>query len=89
MPTTIEAGLKGFTADAWFMAAGPAGTPQPIVDRLYKEIAKALSDADVKAKLDSGGVLPSGLDPKASTAFLNSEVGKWREVIKTAKITLE
>ncbi len=89
VPTTIEAGLKGFTADAWFMAAVPAGTPQPIVDRLYKEIAKALSDADVKAKLDSGGVLPSGLDPKASTAFLNSEVGKWREVIKTAKITLE
>ena len=89
VPTTTEAGLKGFTADAWFMAAVPAGTPQPIVDRLYKEIAKALTDADVKAKLDAGGVLPSGLDPKASSAFLNSEVGKWREVIKTAKITLE
>lgn len=89
VPTTTEAGLKGFMADAWFMAAVPAGTPQPIIDRLYKEIAKALTDADVKAKLDAGGVLPSGLDPKASTAFLNSEVGKWREVIKTAKITLE
>ncbi|WP_313571268.1 Bug family tripartite tricarboxylate transporter substrate binding protein [Comamonas terrigena] len=89
VPTTTEAGLKGFMADAWFMAAVPAGTPQPIIDRLYKEIAKALADADVKTKLDAGGVLPSGLDPKASTAFLNSEVGKWREVIKTAKITLE
>ena len=84
-----EAGLKGFSADAWFMAAVPVGTPQPIVDRLYKEIAKALSDADVKAKLDATGVLPSGLDPKASAAFLNSEVVKWRDVIKTAKITLD
>lgn len=89
VPTMSEAGLKGFSADAWFMAAVPVGTPQPIVDRLYKEIAKALSDADVKAKLDATGVLPSGLDPKASAAFLNSEVVKWRDVIKTAKITLD
>ena len=89
VPTMSEQGLKGFTADAWFMAAVPAGTPQPVVDRLYKEIAKALPDAEVKAKFDSAGVLPSGLDPKASTAFLNDEIGKWRSVIKTAQITLD
>ena len=89
VPTTTEAGLKGFTADAWFMAAVPAGTPQPIVDRLYQEIAKALPDAEIKSKLDAGGVLPSGLDPKASAAFLKSEVAKWRDVIKTANITLD
>jgi len=89
VPTFIEQGLKGFTADAWFMAAVPAGTPQPVVDRLYKEIAKALPDAEVKAKFDSAGVLPSGLDPKASTAFLGDEIAKWRTVIKTANITLD
>ncbi|MBF5004997.1 Bug family tripartite tricarboxylate transporter substrate binding protein [Diaphorobacter caeni] len=89
VPTFIEQGLKGFTADAWFMASVPVGTPQPVVDRLYKEIAKALPDAEVKAKFDSAGVLPSGLDPKASTAFLNDEVNKWRNVIKTANITLD
>lgn len=89
VPTMSEAGLKGFTADAWFMAAVPAGTPKPIVDKLYAEIAKALPDPEVKTKLDAVGVLPTGLDPKASAAFLQSEVVKWREVIKTAQITLD
>ena len=89
VPTMDEAGLKGFTADAWFMAAVPAGTPQPIIDRLYREIAKILPQYDVKTKLDAVGVLPSGLSPKESVVFLNSEINKWREVIKTAKITLD
>jgi tripartite-type tricarboxylate transporter receptor subunit TctC len=89
VPTMTEAGLKGFTADAWFLAAVPVGTPQPIVDRLYAEIAKALPAPEVKAKLDSVGVLPSGLDPQASAKFLRTEVDKWRGVIKTAGITLD
>ena len=89
VPTMTEAGLKGFTADAWFLAAVPAGTPKPIVDRLYAEIAKALPAPDVKAKLDSMGVLASGLDPQASARFLGAEVDKWRSVIKTAGITLD
>lgn len=89
VPTADEAGLKGFMADAWFMAAVPAGTPQPIIDRLYQEIAKALPAADVKAKLDAMGVLPAGLSPADSAKFLNAEVAKWREVIKTANVTLD
>ena len=89
VPTMNEAGLKGFMADAWFMAAVPAGTPQPIVDRLYSEIAKILPQEDVKSKLDSVGVLPAGLSPKASSTFLRNEIAKWNEVVKTAKITLD
>lgn len=89
VPTMDEAGLKGFTADAWFMAAVPAGTPQSIIDRLYQEIAKILPQEDVKAKLDAVGVLPAGLSPQASSEFLSKEIVKWREVVKTAKITLD
>ena len=89
VPTMSEAGLKGFMADAWFLAAVPAGTPKPIVDRLYAEIAKALPAPEVKAKLDAAGVLPSGIDPAASAQFLRTEVDKWRAVIKTAGITLD
>lgn len=89
VPTMDEAGLKGFMADAWFMAAVPAGTPKPIVDKLQAEIAKILPQEDVKAKLDSVGVLPAGLSPKASREFLSQEIVKWRDVVKTAKITLD
>ncbi len=89
VPTMNEQGLKGFQADAWFLAAVPAGTPQPIVERLYAEIAKALPDPVVKAKLEAMGVLPSALKPAASADFLKVEVAKWREVIKSANITLD
>jgi len=89
VPTMDEAGLKGFMADAWFMAAVPAGTPQPIIDKLQAEIAKILPQPDVKEKLDSVGVLPAGLSPKDSDAFLRKEISKWNEVVKTAKITLD
>ncbi|MEG1770554.1 MAG: tripartite tricarboxylate transporter substrate-binding protein, partial [Comamonas sp.] len=89
VPTMDEQGLKGFQADAWFLAAVPAGTPQPIVDRLYAEIAKALPDPTVKAKLDAMGVLPSAFKPAASADFLKVEVAKWRDVIKNANITLD
>lgn len=89
VPTMTEAGMKGFMADAWFMAAVPAGTPQPVVDRLQSEMAKILPQPDVKEKLDAVGVLPAGLSPAASKAFLVSEIDKWREVVKTAKITLD
>ncbi|WP_200843764.1 tripartite tricarboxylate transporter substrate binding protein [Pantoea sp. 18069] len=89
VPTMDEQGLKGFQADAWFMAAVPAGTPQPIVERLYAEIAKALPDPQVKPRLDAMGVLPSALKPAASADFLKVEVAKWREVIRNANITLD
>lgn len=89
VPTMDEAGLKGFMADAWFMAAVPAGTPQSIIDRLHSEIAQILPQEDVKSKLDAVGVLPAGLSPKASSEFLRAEITKWREVVKTAKITLD
>lgn len=89
VPTMDEQGLKGFQADAWFMAAAPAGTPQPIIDRLFREITKALPAPEVKSKLDAMGVLPAALNPTQSSRFHAVEVEKWREVIKNASITLD
>ena len=82
-------GLAGFDAGSWNVVFLPKGTPEPIVRKLSAEIAKALPAPDVKAKLDSMGVLATGMDPKASAQFLGSEVEKWRGVIKTAGITLD
>jgi tripartite-type tricarboxylate transporter receptor subunit TctC len=89
VPTMSEAGVPGFEAEAWFMAAVPAGTPKAIVDRLNAEIAKALPAADVKEKLAGMGASAVGNKPEAATAFLRSEVDKWGRVIKTANIKLD
>jgi tripartite-type tricarboxylate transporter receptor subunit TctC len=71
------------------MAAVPAGTPKPIIDRLNAEIAKALPAADVREKLAAMGALPVGSKPEAASAFLRVEVDKWGKVIKTANIKLD
>ena len=52
LPTMEELGFPGFNATAWFGLMAPAGTPQPIVDRLYKETLRVLALPDVKGKLE-------------------------------------
>ncbi len=89
VPTMAEAGVPGFAAESWFMAAVPAGTPKPIVDKLNAEIAKILPNAETKEKLNAMGAVGVGNSPEAATAFLKAEIDKWTRVIKTADIKLD
>ena len=89
VPTMAEAGVPGFEAESWFMAAFPAGTPKPIVDKLNAEILKVLPVAETKEKLAGMGAVAVGNSPDAATDFLKSEITKWTRVIKTADIKLD
>ena len=53
-----EAGVPGFDAAGWFMVAGSAGTPQPIVDRLHKEFKEVMGLPDVQEAVNRIGVVP-------------------------------
>ena len=59
VPTVSESGLVGFEFNSWFAMMAPAGTPKPIVQRILKEVLKALSDESVKEQL-----ICARLDPK-------------------------
>jgi tripartite-type tricarboxylate transporter receptor subunit TctC len=89
LPTLSESGYKGFETSQWYGIIVPAGTPQPIIDRLQKEIAKGLkSKEDSKRMLEDGAVL-IGDTPTQFGAFIKSEQTRWGRVVEKAKIIVD
>ena len=89
VPTIAESGYKGFETSQWYGIMVPAGTPQPIIDRLQKEIAKSLkSKEDSKKMLDDGAVLV-GDTPAQFGEFIKTEQSRWARVVEKAKITVD
>jgi tripartite-type tricarboxylate transporter receptor subunit TctC len=67
VPTTAEAGLKGFELEAWVGIFAPAGTPADVVVKLSSQIKAALELPETKARADTAGVelrymAPAALD---------------------------
>ena len=81
-----ELGVPGFEMQSWQGVFAPAGTPQPIVDKLAAEIAIAVKMPEFRAKLLQLGVEPDGRGSKAFAQFQTAEVEKWRKVVKDAGI---
>ena len=85
VPTIEEAGqLKGYEASSWFGLLAPAGTPADIVNRIQKEVARALNDAGIKEKLQAQGAIPSGNTPQEFTRLIDAEHTKWAQVVKAS-----
>jgi tripartite-type tricarboxylate transporter receptor subunit TctC len=89
VPTIAEAGVPGYQAANWWGIAVPAGTPQPIVDKLYAAIAKVLDSDDVKAQFDKDGASIVRMNPAQFTKFFADEQEKWGKVVKEANIKPE
>jgi tripartite-type tricarboxylate transporter receptor subunit TctC len=89
LPTISEGGIEGFAASSWCMFLAPAGTPQPIVDRLSAEVAKIVREPAMTAKLQDLGFVVEGRTPAQTGEFLRSEVERWGSVIRTANVTVE
>jgi len=85
LPTLQEQGLKGFECYTWNAILAPAGTPQPIVERLSEAINKALDDPAVFKRLQEAGIDPTpGSTPKQAAAFVKAELAKWAPIIKAS-----
>src|ERR1041385_8276261 len=85
LPTLQEQGLKGFECYTWTAILAPAGTPQPIVDRLADAIAKSLADPVVFKRMQEAGVDPTpGMTPAKTAAFIKTELPKWDAIIKAS-----
>ena len=83
LPTLQEQGLKGYECYTWNAILAPAGTPQPIVDRLSDAIAKSLADPVVFKRMQEAGVDPTpGMSPAKTAAFIKVELEKWGAIIK-------
>jgi tripartite-type tricarboxylate transporter receptor subunit TctC len=89
IPTSKEAGMPQFEAQAWNALFAPKGTPKPIVDKLSAALDKALDDENTRKRLlELGSVLPdkSKRGPVALTALVKSEIVRWSKVIKAAGV---
>jgi tripartite-type tricarboxylate transporter receptor subunit TctC len=86
VPTMREAGVDGVVVLQWNGLFATAKTPQPIVDRLYRETVKALADPDMKERLAQEGARAVGNTPAEFAAFFRKETVIWADVAKKAGI---
>ena len=89
VPTVAESGYPGFDASLWLAIMAPAGTPQPILERLNKEIVALIGAADTRAALDKAGAEPLTSTPAELAAMIRDGVPKYAKIIKTAGIKAE
>ncbi len=86
VPTIAEAGVPDFNATLWVGFMAPAGTPQPIVDKLNSEITKILARPDIKAAWEKTGATPIVMTQSEFKTFMDVQVVKWTNLIKANHI---
>lgn len=89
LPTISASGLPGYEVSGWWGVFAPAGTPQPIIDAVSAAIAKSVSDPAIRAMFAKDGDTPVGNSPAEFAKEVQTDIAKWRKVIKEAKIQMD
>jgi len=89
VPTLDEQGLKGFDVKVWHGVYAPLGTPKPALDKINAALKKALSDPDIKTRLDTSNIdiVPvAKQNGPALKTHLDAEINRWGPIIRKANI---
>jgi len=90
VPTFKEMGLPDLTVQSWWGLMAPAGTPQPVMQRLEQAMAKVMQADSVKERLSSVGVsLPPDTGARALQDYLTTDFARWQDVVQRAGIKFE
>ena len=89
IPTIAESGLPGFQCSSQFALLAPAGTPEPIIRRLYEALTATMRDPGVLERLRQASNFPTPGTPEEFPAYLAAESTKWGDLIRTRGITVE
>jgi len=82
VPTMIEQGFPDSVSASWQGVLVPAGTPRPIIDKLFVAIGKAMEDPKVRARMSDAGIFPVvSKSPEEFKAYLDRDIAKWSRVI--------
>ena len=81
--------VPGYVGDAWHGLFAPAGTPQPIVNKIAADLAKVLAMPEVRAKLENIGLAVVGIGPAEFATIVKNDHAKWGQVIRNANIKLD
>jgi tripartite-type tricarboxylate transporter receptor subunit TctC len=86
VPTVAESGYPGYEALNWYGFLGPARMPKDLVERLHREIARALANPEAVAAMHKTGVEPQSSTPAEFAAYIEREYQTWGKVVKEAGI---
>jgi tripartite-type tricarboxylate transporter receptor subunit TctC len=89
LPTIAEAGVTGYESSTWTAMAAPARTPQPVIERLNKEVNGVLLLPDIQEKSAAMGSMITGGTPEWFADYLKSELVKYGKLVKQAGIKPE
>ena len=89
LPTAAEAGLPGFSLEAWWGLLGPARLPTPVVKRLNEELNAVLALPDVREALAREGATPQPGTPEDFGNLIRSELTRWSRLIKDAQMDIQ
>jgi tripartite-type tricarboxylate transporter receptor subunit TctC len=87
IPPIAEAGVPGYEAVQWFGILAPAGTPREIVGRLHRELVQIMQEEDIRKRFMADGADPVfSKTPEEFAGVIRSELAKWAQVARAAKI---
>ena len=89
VPTFDELGYPKVAVSLWYGLLAPAGTPIPIIQKINREVVKALDAPDVRERLQAQGAEPMPGTPEAFASFMQEEMAKWAPVVKQAGVKLD
>lgn len=89
VPTIAESGVPGYAGTSWWTLAAPAGTPPAVIDKLNRDVLRAVATPDAQKQLTALGVTISPNTPAEAQAYFRSETLKWGRVIEAAKLKLD
>ena len=89
VPTLAESGLPNYRFEGWLALVGPAGLPQPLIDRIHAGVKSALAQKEVQDALQAQGVTPEGSTPEAARRFLRVEMEKHEQLVKRSGAKME
>ena len=89
VPTTAEAGLKGFEIDYWYALLGPAGIPRAIVQQIQRDISAIVNAPETRESMLAQGSIAVGGAPEELDALIRREVELWSKVVKAGGVKPE
>lgn len=89
IPTIDEAGFPGYQALTWFAMVGPPGTPNAIIDKIYRDTIDAVKVPEVADRIRTLGMDVTSLSPSESAKFFAEESALWGKIVRDSGITLD
>ena len=89
VPTIAEAGVKGGESGSWIALLAPAGTPQPIIDRLAADVKAAVAAPEVREKLIGQGAVPQSTTPAELQKLIDADAARYGRIIRDKGVKIE